>query len=53
MKLLKRLLLCVATLPLLAGVCAAKDAPDWENEQVIGINKEAAHATLVPYADAK
>jgi len=25
---------------------------DWENPQVIGRNKEPAHATLVPYADA-
>lgn len=26
--------------------------PDWENPQVTGINKEPAHATLIPYADA-
>ncbi|HEX7317262.1 MAG TPA: glycoside hydrolase family 2 TIM barrel-domain containing protein [Pyrinomonadaceae bacterium] len=25
--------------------------PDWEDPRVIGINKEPAHATLVPYAD--
>lgn len=24
--------------------------PDWENERVIGINKEAGHATYIPYA---
>ncbi|MFS2186792.1 glycoside hydrolase family 2 TIM barrel-domain containing protein [Mucilaginibacter sp. Mucisp84] len=24
--------------------------PDWENEQVFGINKEATHVTYVPYA---
>ena len=24
--------------------------PDWENEQMIGQNKEPAHATLLPYA---
>ncbi len=27
--------------------------PDWENPQVTGINKEAAHATLIPYADVE
>ena len=27
--------------------------PDWENPQITGINKEAAHATLIPYADAE
>ena len=27
-------------------------APDWENPYVIGINKEAPHATLNPYPDA-
>jgi len=26
---------------------------DWENEDVIGINKEPAHCTLVPYADVQ
>ena len=26
-------------------------ANDWENPQVIAINKEAPHATLIPYAD--
>jgi len=25
-------------------------AHDWENEQIVGINKEAPHATFVPYA---
>mgnify|MGYP006282142565 FL=1 len=28
----------------------AQAAPDWENQHVIGKNKEAAHATLMPYA---
>jgi beta-galactosidase len=27
--------------------------PDWENPQITGINKEPAHATLIPYADAE
>ncbi|HLR31311.1 MAG TPA: glycoside hydrolase family 2 TIM barrel-domain containing protein, partial [Fodinibius sp.] len=26
---------------------------DWENEQVIGINKEPAHVTTIPYPDVK
>ena len=26
---------------------------DWENQHVIGINKEAATATFVPFADSK
>ncbi|MEZ4636451.1 MAG: hypothetical protein R2856_16050 [Caldilineaceae bacterium] len=25
---------------------------DWENPRVVGRNKEAAHATSIPYADA-
>ena len=32
----------------------AQEQPlDWENPQVLGLNKEAPHATLLPYADAK
>ena len=27
--------------------------PDWENPRITGINKEPAHATLIPYADAE
>ena len=27
--------------------------PDWENPQITGINKQPAHATLIPYADAE
>ena len=27
--------------------------PDWENPDVIGINKEPGHCTLIPYADAR
>jgi beta-galactosidase len=30
---------------------AAQDLPDWENPAIVGRNKEAAHATLLPYAD--
>ncbi|WPU96116.1 glycoside hydrolase family 2 TIM barrel-domain containing protein [Mucilaginibacter sabulilitoris] len=27
--------------------------PDWENEQVFGINKEVTHVTYIPYASAR
>jgi len=27
--------------------------PDWENEQVIGINRQPAHATLMPFPDVE
>lgn len=37
----------------LAWIAAgAGHRPDWENPRVIGINKEAPHATLTPYPDA-
>ncbi|NOZ57711.1 MAG: DUF4981 domain-containing protein [Calditrichaeota bacterium] len=29
---------------------AQVDAPDWENPEIFGINKEPPHATLMPYA---
>ncbi len=48
MKYPKSLLLFIVTL--LWGVAAFPRQHDWENEQVIGINKEAAHASYVPYA---
>ena len=28
----------------------AKSNNDWENQQVLGINKEPGHATMFPYA---
>ncbi|MHC4682366.1 MAG: glycoside hydrolase family 2 TIM barrel-domain containing protein, partial [Planctomycetota bacterium] len=28
-------------------------APDWENPEVVGINKEPGHCTLVPYRDTR
>ncbi|MEM7313527.1 MAG: sugar-binding domain-containing protein, partial [Planctomycetota bacterium] len=34
------------------GVITA-DHPDWENEKVIGRNKEAAHTWGIPYPDRK
>ena len=52
------LLRCTWTLALLAssllGSVAAADeivARDWENEQIIGRNKEPGRATSLPYAD--
>ena len=32
---------------------AAQERHDWENPEMIGRNKEPAHATLVPYPDAQ
>ncbi|MBL7154499.1 MAG: DUF4981 domain-containing protein, partial [Phycisphaerae bacterium] len=31
----------------------AATLPDWENPEVVGINKEPGHCTLVPYADVR
>ncbi|MDX2413730.1 MAG: glycoside hydrolase family 2 TIM barrel-domain containing protein [Bacteroidales bacterium] len=33
------------------ALTAGAQVNDWENQAVIGINKEAAHATYVPYSD--
>jgi beta-galactosidase len=30
----------------------AEQVPDWENPQIVGINKEGPHALVVPYPDA-
>ena len=35
------------------GSRSAAEQPDWENQQVLGRNKEPAHATLAPYATAE
>jgi beta-galactosidase len=32
---------------------STSQVPDWENPEVIGINKEPGHCTLVPYPDAE
>ncbi|MDH4238861.1 MAG: DUF4981 domain-containing protein [Phycisphaerae bacterium] len=45
-----RLFLIVMLSVVLLGT-GAKAAPDWENEQVIGINKEPPRATGLPFAD--
>jgi len=34
-------------------VSESLEVPDWENPEVIGINKEPAHCTLIPYGDAR
>ena len=47
----KKLLLLSFVTALLNGANA--QTPDWENEQIFGINKEAAHATYTPYANVK
>src|SRR6185369_8760037 len=35
------------------SLAGAADAPDWENELVVGRNKERPHATLMPFENAK
>ncbi len=45
---------CIASFTLLGLLVArlpGNPAPDWENEQVIQINREPAHATFVPFTD--
>jgi beta-galactosidase len=38
---------------MMSSVLAATTAPDWENQHIFGINKEAPHCTIMPYASAK
>ncbi len=46
------LFLSVLLFPLGASAGSAPALPlDWENEQMIGFNKEPAHCTLTPYGD--
>jgi len=40
--------ICISMM--LGGLSKAQ-APDWENEQVFGINKEAAHVDCIPYGN--
>ena len=47
---MKRLL---AGLICAGSVCVLAQAPDWENETVIGINKEAPRATGVSYSSVE
>lgn len=37
----------------LCGTLAGAEAPDWENEQVLQINREPARATFVPFATSE
>ena len=47
------LLAAAASFPLLRTDAArTADLPDWENEQVVGINKLEPHAPVYPFADA-
>jgi len=45
------ILICSLMLLSLGGTIT--DVPDWGNPQVIGINKEPAHCTLMPFPDKK
>ena len=47
-----RSILVLALGLLAAGPLAGAEAPVWENERVTSINKEPAHATLMPFASA-
>ncbi len=46
--------LLIACLCLGPGIVGAEESPvnDWENPEMIGRNKEAPHATLIPFTDA-
>ncbi|TFH39233.1 MAG: DUF4981 domain-containing protein, partial [Bacteroidia bacterium] len=46
----KRWLLCLV-IGVFISVSTTAQVNDWENQQVIGINKESAHSTWVPYSD--
>ena len=45
----KKILISIFILSLSANLLSAQQH-DWENEQVIGINKEPAHSDYIPYA---
>ena len=42
----------ILVLIFLVGLARADEINDWENPQMIGVNKEPAHCTLIPYPDA-
>ncbi len=44
--------LVVASSFALLATASAQEALDWENPQVVGVNKEAPHVLVVPYPDA-
>ena len=43
-------LLALGAIVVTSSITLAKAVPDWENQNIIGINKEAPHCTLMPYA---
>ena len=47
-----RSILLASLMGCLCHVSVQAQAPDWENEQVIGINKEPGRATGLPFGDA-
>jgi beta-galactosidase len=51
---LTALLLAIVALQLCSAPALAQDKPmrDWENPEMIGQNKEAPHATILPFPDA-
>jgi len=49
---MKRSLLLILTLLCLLNINAQK-VNDWENPEVVGINKYAPHCTLIPYPDER
>jgi beta-galactosidase len=50
-RVLLRALSTIAVLIILMPAAYGQSRPDWENPQVVGLNKEAGHCTLVPYSD--
>ena len=38
---------------LLLTAAGGQQLPDWENPQVVGLNKEAPHATALPFPDLR
>ncbi len=47
----KRLIVPASLMACLLIVSVQAQGPDWENEQVIGVNKEPGHATGLPFAN--
>ncbi len=47
------LLALLSGILIISPAAAAEKAPDWENQNVFGINKEAPHCTLIPYSSKK
>lgn len=49
---MRRGLLLITALLMVTGI-KAQQLPDWENPEIIAINKEAPHATFIPYQDER